>query len=144
MARDTPIPAALRAQFAAARRRGALARRTEPHGRAVRYLRASRQLVIDLINGTQLRLPIARVPGTGQMTEAELSDVTLTPGGMLVLWPRVDLDLSVHALAILALGERTVLRASASVAGSTRSPAKAAAARENGKKGGRPRTRVAG
>ncbi len=139
MARETPIPLVLRAQFAEARRRGALARRTEPHGRAVRFLRSTRQLVIDLVNGTQLRLPIARVPGTAGLTEAEVRDVTLSPGGMLVVWPRVDLDLTVHALAILALGEKTVMRASAAVAGSTKSPAKAAASRLNGQKGGRPR-----
>ncbi len=139
MARQTPIPDELREQFALARQRGAEALRTEPHGRAVRFSKARRELVIDLINGCQLRMPVDLVPGLENATDADLADVGLTPAGMLVTWDRIDIDHSVMALAILALGEKTVMRASASVAGATRSPAKAAAARANGRKGGRPR-----
>ena len=48
-------------------------------------------------------------------------------------------DIGVHALVLLALGPRVVARAGGAVAGSRTSPAKAAAARRNGRKGGRPK-----
>lgn len=130
------------AQVPAATRRAARARRTEPHGRAVRYLRHSRQLVVDLINGTQLRVPIECIPGLVGASGAALSQVELSPAGVGLAWDVLDVDCTVMQLAILAFGPKTVARAAAAAAGATRSPAKAAAARRNGKKGGRPRKSV--
>jgi|CXWL01.1.fsa_nt_gi hypothetical protein len=136
--------AEIMAQIPAARQRAREARHRQPHGRAVRYLRRHRQLVIDLANGVQLRIPVARIPQLAGANDAQLARVELSPAGIGVAWDALAVDFTVAQLATIALGQLTVLRASAAVAGSTRSAAKAAAARENGKKGGRPRTRVAG
>ena len=127
------------AQIPAARKRAREARRREPHGRAVRYLRRSRQLVIDLINDVQLRIPIDRLPGLARASDAQLARVELSPAGVGVSWDELGVDFTVAQLATIALGAQTLTRAATSLAGATRSPAKAAAARRNGKKGGRPR-----
>lgn len=127
------------AQVPAARERAREARRREPHAREVRFLRRSRQLVIDLLNGVQFRIPVARLPGLANASDAALGRVELSPAGVGVAWDDLDVDFTVAQLAMIALGAETILRAGSSVAGATRSPAKAAAARRNGKKGGRPR-----
>jgi len=51
----------------------------------------------------------------------------------------IDMDISVVGLNLDAVGYSTIMRR----AGRTQSPQKAAAARENGKKGGRPRKNAA-
>ncbi|MDZ4259575.1 MAG: DUF2442 domain-containing protein [Gemmatimonadales bacterium] len=128
------------AQLPAARQRASDARRREPHGRAVRYARSRRQLVITLINDVELRIPIARLPVLKGATEAQLARVELSPAGFGVAWDELNVDFTVAQLAMIAVGPATVVRAATSLAGATRSPAKAAAARRNGLKGGRPRT----
>jgi hypothetical protein len=55
-------------------------------------------------------------------------------------WPALDVDLFVPGLVVGIFGTRAwMTRELARVAGQTTSPAKAAAARSNGAKGGRPR-----
>ena len=61
------------------------------------------------------------------------------PGGSVLHWEELDADLSVPGLLLSSLGRREKLTELARVAGKTKSAAKAAAARVNGAKGGRPR-----
>lgn len=96
--------------------------------------------MITLINDVELRIPIARLPVLKGATEAQLARVELSPAGIGVSWDELNVDFTVAQLATIAVGAATVVRAATSLAGATRSPAKAAAARRNGLKGGRPRT----
>lgn len=60
--------------------------------------------------------------------------------GLNLHWPALDVDLSVPALVAGIFGTRQwMARELARIAGSAHSPAKAAAARANGARGGRPR-----
>jgi hypothetical protein len=73
----------------------------------------------------------------------QLADVSLSPSGGGISWEQIDLDIDMTGLVmdlVSGIGWRKAFRAllMREITGMT-SPAKAAAARENGKKGGRPR-----
>jgi len=72
-------------------------------------------------------------------TTAELNKIEITPTGLGLHFPKLDADVYVPALFEGIYGSRAWMKQAARVAGSTRSEAKSAAARENGKPGGRPR-----
>jgi hypothetical protein len=110
----------------------------------VRFDQAGRAVRIQLTNGAEMTLPAGLVPGLKSASERDLREVSVGPAGIGLRWERLDLDLSVAALVQLCFGAPLLLRAAGSAGGAVRSPAKARAARLNGKKGGRPRTRSGG
>ena len=66
-----------------------------------------------------------------------------SPAGLGLHWPRFDADVYVPGLMAGALGSRTwMARQLGAQGGRASTPAKAAAARANGAKGGRPRKRT--
>ena len=70
----------------------------------------------------------------------ELAEIEISPTGLGLHWPQLDADLYVPALLQGVFGARSWMASHMGVAGSkSRSSAKVAAARENGRKGGRPR-----
>ncbi|MQS00089.1 DUF2442 domain-containing protein [Gluconobacter sp. AC10] len=67
----------------------------------------------------------------------DLAKIEITPLGKGLHWPRLDADVLVEGLIY---GSRSWMAAQMGrVGGSSASPAKAAAARQNGTKSGRPR-----
>ena len=129
------------AQSVAARRRGALAMKLEPHAVSATYDSGRRAYVILLTNGASFTIPLDRIPSRAlhAATDAQLAEVDVGPVGEALHWESLDEDVSVMGLARLVFGPRVITRAAASLAGSVTSPAKAKASRENGKLGGRPR-----
>ncbi len=70
----------------------------------------------------------------------DLAEIEITPLGNGLHWPRLDADVLVEGLIHGIYGSRSWMAAQMGrVGGSSTSPAKAAAARRNGAKGGRPR-----
>mgnify|MGYP002146897045 CR=1 FL=1 len=68
-----------------------------------------------------------------------LADIEISPAGLGLHWPQLDADVYLPALLQGVFGSRTWMAAQlGSAGGQARSPAKAAAARANGRKGGRP------
>ena len=132
----------VRTQLRSARRRTERSRRTSPEAHAVRFDPAGRVVCIQLTNGAEVSLPASLVPGLKGASERALREVVVGPAGLGLRWERLDLDLSVASLVQLCFGAPLLLRAAGSAGGSARSPAKARAARLNGRKGGRPRTRA--
>ncbi len=65
--------------------------------------------------------------------------VEVQDGGFTIAWPELEVDFDVLEMLPVYLGFGTTARAAARKAASVTSPAKAAAARANGMKGGRPR-----
>lgn len=131
------------ADLAAARRHGAAADRTEPRATAARYDPASGRVTVDLTNGCSFAFPARALQGLAEASDTDLAAVEVTAAGLGLHWEPLDADVTVPGLLMGLFGTRAWLaREQARRAGSATSPAKAQAARENGRKGGRPRGSV--
>lgn len=98
------------------------------------------ELRITLANGASICIPIHLIDDLRTAPAAALSRVEIAGVGYGLHWPDLDVDLSVPALLAGVFGTRRWLDESrARIAGRATSPAKSAAARSNGTKGGRPR-----
>lgn len=117
----------------------ARARAFEPRAAHARYHPKSRRLVIELTNGVTLAIPPSLLEGLHRAPASKLSTIEVTPDGYGLHWPLLDADFSVMGLVAGTFGSRTWMRALAALGGRVRTPAKAAAARRNGRLGGRPR-----
>jgi hypothetical protein len=111
---------------------------------SARYDKRHARVVVSLHTGVELAFPPALAEGLADATSAELSEIEITPSGLGLHWPRLDVDLYVPALLQGVLGSPRWMAAAAlgRAGGSSRSKAKVAAARANGSKGGRPRKTV--
>lgn len=132
-------PAEMREAVRAAGRR----ERTVTKIRMVRYDRSLDKIVADLSTGVTLTVPRRAVPGFARVSPRELVDVAITPGGEGLWSDNVDDGVLLEQLFILAAGEATLGTIGARINASKKSPARAAASRANGVKGGRPRKAVA-
>lgn len=140
MAAVTPITEAeLLAQIPAARARAEQMRSAGLRARSVRYSVAQEMLFMTLTSGAVIGVPVSRIPALRSATPRQRSAVELTPSGSLLHWEALDVDLSVAALVREALGTEALRLLFASEGGRATSDRKAAAARANGAKGGRPR-----
>jgi hypothetical protein len=80
------------------------------------------------------------VQGLEHATPAALAIIEISPLGDGLHWPVIDADLYVPGLLQGVFGSKSwVARHLGAAGGRARSDAKVAAARENGRKGGRPR-----
>jgi hypothetical protein len=127
------------AEYEAARRRTQRAMRERPYAAAASVDSRARMLNVRLLNGCAFLIPVDVIPELRSLSDRDLEKVQVWPGGVGLRWDKQDIDLSVVGLARLALGGTNLLRAAGAAGGSARTPAKAAAARANGRKGGRPR-----
>lgn len=112
-----------------------------PRAAKARILSRGTVLQLEMTNGVVVRLPIALVAGLSNASPAERGRVEVTGRGGGLHWPRLDLDLSVSALVSSAFEGREWMAELGRLGGRQSSSAKAAAARRNGRKGGRPRSR---
>jgi Protein of unknown function (DUF2442) len=127
----------LRAAAVAGRR----AARSEPRAATATYVPRTRSLAIELTNGVEFSIPVKLVPSLKGAPARALSGVEVLGLGGGLHWAALDLDLSVPAL-VASIFEGSTWMAELGRAGGRRSTAaKASAARKNGQKGGRPRTR---
>lgn len=128
------------AQFETAEARGREMLVREPRASAARYDRATGRVVIELANGCAYAFPAGLVQDLQGAGDEELAGVQVDGLGFNLHWPALDADLYVPALVSGVFGTRAwMTRELARRAGQATSPAKAAAARTNGAKGGRPR-----
>ena len=95
--------------------------------------------MIELTTGCLFGFPARAIPALAKATPRQLASVTLSPGGSALRWGSLDADLSVAGLLLSSIDRAAALSELSRVAGRSRSPAKSAAARVNGAKGGRPR-----
>ena len=124
------------AEIEAATERGRVARQTEPRADTVRYDRQNSRVIVDLTNGCTFAFPPRLAQGLETATDEELATVEILGAGYGLHWESLDVDLSVPGLMAGLFGTKAYM---ARRAGQATSPAKAAAARANGAKGGRPR-----
>lgn len=133
------------AGFAAALARGREMIKSEPRAVAARYDRETGRVAVDLANGCTYIFPAELVQELQGADVEALSDVLIDGAGFNLHWPEIGADLHVPALVAGVFGTRDwMAREWARTAGRATTPAKAAAARANGAKGGRPRKRRVG
>jgi hypothetical protein len=111
----------------------------EPRVTGAHYDQATSRVLVELSNGCLFGFPVWMVPGTSRATPDELERIELEPFGEALIWSDINADVHVTGLMLSVLNVKTW---AAKYLGSATSPAKAEAARENGKKGGRPRKRA--
>lgn len=110
----------------------------EPRVVGAQFDQKTSRVLVEFANGCLFGFPVWMVPGTSQATPQELEQIQLEPCGEAVIWEELNADTNV----IGTMMEAFHLKAQAAkYLGAVTSPAKAEAARENGKKGGRPRKR---
>lgn len=126
-------------QIRSARARDARDRREGRRATSVRYDRRTGRVMLELTSGFIFGFPAPSIPALAKATPRELASVTLSPGGSALRWKTLDADVSVAGLLLSSIGRAAALSELSRVAGRSRSPAKSAAARLNGAKGGRPR-----
>jgi hypothetical protein len=128
------------AEFEAANRRGAAKRAAFPAAVAVRYDRRIARVVISLASGLQIAFAPRDVQGLEGARPADLGDAEISASGLGVHFPKLDADLYIPALLEGFLGSKSWMAAEmGTVGGKVSSDAKTAAARKNGKLGGRPK-----
>ncbi len=114
-----------------------------PHAIAAAYSPEHDLIVIDLENGSKFAFPPKIAQGLEYATPDQLGDIELSPGGYGLFWPQIDAALSVRGLLMGVFGTEIWISEFARKGGRSQSAAKAAAARTNGARGGRPRKTVA-
>lgn len=126
--------------FEAANRRATTKKAAFPAVVTVRYDRRVARVVIALASGLELAFSPKHAQGLENAHPADLMDAEITPSGLGIHFPRLDADLYLPALLEGFLGSKRWMAAEMGKIGGTASTeAKAAAARQNGKLGGRPK-----
>ncbi|MGH7661979.1 MAG: DUF2442 domain-containing protein [Vulcanimicrobiaceae bacterium] len=117
--------------------------RTATKIRAVRFDNKNDTIVADLSTGATLTVPRRIIPGFSKAPPRKLTDVEITPDREGLWSDTVDDGVLLEQLLVLAAGESTLGTIGARINASKKSPARAAASRSNGMKGGRPRKSAA-
>jgi hypothetical protein len=124
------------AEIDAATERGRLLHSAEPRAANVRYDRQRGRMIVELTNQCSLAFPPKLVQGLEHADDEQLSKVEIFGAGYGLHWEDLDVDISVPGLMAGLFGTRSYM---ARRAGQSKSAAKAAAAKANGAKGGRPK-----
>jgi hypothetical protein len=124
------------AEIDAALARGKRTRLLEPRATSARYDASSGRVIVELTNGCTFAFPARLAQGLEDATDEQLAGVEVLGAGYGLHWEELDTDLSMPGLLAGLFGTAAW---TARHAGRATSPAKAAAARVNGRKGGRPR-----
>lgn len=128
------------AEFTDAVARGQSLLDTELRAVSAQYDTKTGRVSIEMVNGCTYVFPASLVQDLSAASPDDLAEIEVDGMGLNLHWPKLDADLYVLALVAGVFGTRDWMRkALARQAGSSTSVSKAAAARENGRKGGRPR-----
>ncbi len=107
---------------------------------AARYDRRTSRVIVKLNTDVQISFPTRLTEGLADAAPEDLALIEITPSGLGLHWPNLDADLFVPGLLAGQMGSRRWMASLMGTAGGkSRSVTKAEAARENGRKGGRPR-----
>jgi Protein of unknown function (DUF2442) len=132
-------------QFERANRRARDLRASAPRAVAARFDRRTGRILIELNSGLEVGFLPENGEGLENASAAELEKIEITPSGYGIHFPKLEADLYLPALLQGLTGSRKWMASGLGrVGGASRSRAKVAAARKNGKLGGRPRVRGRG
>ena len=126
--------------FQAANERARKRLQHAPVATAARYDRRIGRIVIDLSSGLEIAFRPHDAEGLENAKPEQLKTIEISPSGLGIHFPDLDADLYLPSLLEGFLGSRKWMAAAmGKVGGQASSDAKAAAARQNGKLGGRPK-----
>ncbi len=98
------------------------------------------RLVVDLSSGVIVMVPMHLIQELAGADPEALAKIEISPSGLALHWPSLDADVYVPGLMQGEFGTKRWMAAQLGAAGGrAKTAAKAAAARQNGAKGGRPR-----
>lgn len=137
MARKPLTDEEVLAQIEAARNRPPDEDQAGPRAVAARYDAPSGRIVVELDNDCLFAVPADLIQGLRGAKPEHLAEVEVAPGGDLH-WEALDADHHTSFLLRGLFGNDAWMQELGRAGGKATSPAKARAARENGKKGGRP------
>jgi hypothetical protein len=103
--------------------------------RSVKYLPTRDSFLFRMFTGARVEVPRRLISEVSKVSKRLAAEVELLPGGDGLHWERLDMDISVPGLMRDVFGFSHDFRR----AGATKSKARAAASRANGRLGGRPR-----
>ncbi|HUI42751.1 MAG TPA: DUF2442 domain-containing protein [Terriglobia bacterium] len=113
---------------------------TVPRAISARYDLKNDLVVIDLSSKLTVSFSPRNAQGLEKATPAQLSEIEISPSGFGLHFPKLDGDLYVPGLLEGLLGSKSWMASRLGRAGGqSRSRAKRAAAKANGRLGGRPR-----
>jgi hypothetical protein len=127
-------------EFEAANARAAARLRKAPCATKAHYERKRDRVVIGLNTGIEVAFRPRDAQGLERAKPDQLDTIEISPSGLGIHFPKLDADIYLPALLEGFLGSKRWIAAEhGKIGGSVSSTAKAAAARRNGKLGGRPR-----
>lgn len=124
-------------QLERARARGKERARTELRAKRAFFDQGSNSITIELLSGIKIVLPCDSLVELRDADPSLIAQVELSPTGNALHWRGLDIDFSIGAVIADIFGAN-VLAEHGRIGGSVSSEPKRLAARENGKKGGRP------
>ncbi len=131
-------------ELKAANKRAAAHLSRTPTAVAAHYDSRTGRLVVDLNTGLQIAFKPQDAQGLEEAQPEQLAKIEISPSGLGLHFPDLDADLYLPGLLEGLLGSKKWLAALlGQTGGRSTSAAKAAAARLNGRKGGRPKKKTA-
>ncbi len=112
---------------------------TEPQAIHAEFNHERNLIFIQLTNGVELNIPPILIEGLSEAKPQDLEKLHLSHYGRSIHWETLDVDLDISGIVSGILGTKRWMSQLGKKGGEKTSLTKAAAARENGKKGGRPR-----
>jgi hypothetical protein len=131
------------AELAEIRRRTKEADAVEPRAERVRYDARKKQVVLYLRRGAVVAIPLERIRWLQGATARQLAGLYADRTGDAIISDELDMHISIQGLLADLVGLTGAAAMLGSEGGKVKSPAKVAAARANGKRGGRPRKKAA-
>jgi len=128
-----------------ANRRGERVRASVPTAIEARYDRANGRIVIHLSSRLDVSFSPRDAQGLENAKPSQLDEIEISPSGLGIHFPKLDADLYLPGLLEGFLGSRRWMASRLGQAGGkSRTAAKRAAARANGRMGGRPKKAARG
>jgi len=127
-------------EFRAANRRAEERYVSTPRAVAAHYDRRHRRVVIQLSSNLDVSFSPDAAQGLEHATPSQLEQIEITPSGLGIHFPKLDADLYLPGILQGIFGSRKWMAAQLGQAGGrSKSTAKKAASRANGRLGGRPK-----
>ncbi len=129
-----------RDNFELANQRAKQLQASVPRAVSARYDRKNNTIEIGLSSNLMVSFSPRHAQGLEKATPSQLQKIEISPSGFGIHFPRLDADLYLPAILQGFFGSRKWMASRlGQVGGKSRSVAKRAASRANGKLGGRPR-----